>query len=325
MPVHGGSGDDFLRRHYPAATTPWLDLSTGINPWPYQHREVSAAALQKLPSPSLTNECRAAAADYFGVATANVAVLPGSQAAISLLPRLFAPVRVAVWEPGYSEHAASWSAAGHIVSAITNIDDAEAEILVLTNPNNPDGRVWKKDDLLPLCAAGRWLVLDEAFADVIPGTSLAGSAGKLVIFRSFGKFFGLAGIRLGFAIASPDLVRRLEDSIGPWAVSGPALEIGARAYSDRDWHSWTRDDLAKAAHRLRALFNRFGLADAGGTDMFLLTEHARAADLFHRLCTSGIYVRRFASHPHWLRFGLPPDDAAFARLEDCLRAWAEKS
>jgi cobalamin biosynthetic protein CobC len=326
MPLHGGSGEDFLRQHYPAAATPRLDLSTGINPWPYPHSEIAAAVLQKLPSPSLTEACRTNAANYFGVKATNVAVLPGSQAAISLLPRLFEPTQVAVLEPGYSEHVASWSAAGHEVTPVSDADDTQASILVLTNPNNPDGRRWNKEELLRLFASrstdGQWLVIDEAFADVTPDISLAGSAGKLVIFRSFGKFFGLAGVRLGFAIAPHNLVRRLQDSIGPWAVSGPALEIGARAYSDRDWQARTRDRLAEAARHLRALLNRHGLADAGGTDLFLLTEHVRTAELFSQLCTDGIYARRFAEHPRWLRFGLPADVASFVRLENSLRVWA---
>jgi len=182
--------------------------------------------------------------------------------------------------------------------------------------------------LLAICATrsagGKWLVIDEAFADLRPGISLAGSAGNLVIFRSFGKFFGLGGVRLGFAVAPPALARKLEDSIGPWAVSGAALEIGARAYADRSWQAETRHHLSAAASRLRALLNRFGLGDAGGTDLFLLTDHERAAELFDRLCAGGIYVRRFAGHPRWLRFGLPGDDAAFARLEECLRSWTQK-
>ena len=325
MPLHGGSGEDFLRAHYPDAALPWLDLSTGINPWPYPHSQISAAALQKLPSPSLTDACRTAAADYFGVNAKSLALLPGSQAAISLLPRLFSPARVAVPEPAYSEHAVCWAAAGHDVISVEN--DGDADVLVLTNPNNPDGKVSNKEELSRICATRsakeQWLVVDEAFADLTPEISLAGSAGNLVIFRSFGKFFGLAGLRLGFAIAPPDLAHKLEDSIGPWSVSGAALEIGTRAYADRDWQTETRSRLSDAAKRLRASLNRFGLSDAGGTDLFRLTAHARAAELFDRLCRDGIYVRRFAGHPHWLRFGLPPDDAAFARLEDSLRNWAK--
>jgi cobalamin biosynthesis protein CobC len=327
MPRHGGSGEDFLRQYYPGAATPWRDLSTGINPHAYPRAQISAAALQKLPSPSLMALCRTAAVDYFGVPAKNLAVLPGSQAAISLLPELFEHIQVAVVEPGYSEHVASWKAAGHDVTVIDNVQDANADILVLTNPNNPDGKVWNKEELLAICAArsarGQWLVIDEAFADLTPEISLAGSAGNLVIFRSFGKFFGLGGVRLGFAIAPPALARKLEDSIGPWAVSGAALEIGARAYADRGWQVQTRHRLSDAARRLRALLNRYGLGDAGGTDLFLLTDHTRAAELFDRLCIGGIYVRRFVDHPRWLRFGLPGDEAGFLRLEECLRAWAQ--
>ncbi len=326
--AHGGSGLDFLATYYPDAPLPWIDLSTGINPWSYPANPSSASALQTLPSPSLYRKCREAMADYLGIDAANIAMLPGSQAAISLTPRLFPATTAAVVEPTYGEHCAAWHQAGHLVSSITNPADVEnSDILVITNPNNPDGRHWSRSDIERMAARqthrNGWLVVDEAFADVLPQFSVAQicSTENVIVFRSFGKFFGLAGVRLGFAIAPETIVKRLEEMIGPWAVSGPALETGASAYRDKVWHTETRTRLSQAAARLRALLNRNDLGDAGGTDLFLLAEHPDISSLFDILCKHGIYARRFVGNIRWLRFGLPADAEALARLELALVQW----
>jgi cobalamin biosynthesis protein CobC len=326
--AHGGSGLDFLATYYPDAPLPWIDLSTGINPWSYPADSSSASALQALPSPSLYRKCREAMADYLGIDAANIAMLPGSQAAISLTPRLFPTTTVAVVEPTYGEHRAAWHQAEHRVSSIANPADVENDdILVITNPNNPDGRHWARSDIERMAARqtrrNGWLIVDEAFADVLPQLSAAQicSAGNVIVFRSFGKFFGLAGVRLGFAIAPEAIVKRLEEMIGPWAVSGLALETGASAYRDKFWHDETRTRLSQAAARLRALLNSNDLSDAGGTDLFLLAEHPGIASLFDILCQCGIYARRFLGNTTWLRFGLPADEEALARLELALTQW----
>ncbi len=330
---HGGSGHDFLGRYYPDAPRPWLELSTGINPWPYPVASISNAAWHTLPSPSLYRACSEAAAQYLGVDPRNIALLPGSQAAISLLPTLFEPTSVVILDPTYGEHRLAWERTGHSVRLVGDdeIFDGDAEIILLTNPNNPDGRFWARADVQRLAEAqsakGKWLVLDEAFADVMPSISAAElcADSQAIVLRSFGKFFGLGGSRLGLVVAQEMIARRLEDVIGPWAVSGPALEIGARAYLDTAWHLQARERLGDAAQRLKDLLARYGLAYVGGTDLFLLFEHRHAAELFHTLCAHGLYVRRFAAHPNWLRFGLLPDDAAHARLDAALADWAAQT
>jgi cobalamin biosynthetic protein CobC len=325
--LHGGAGADFLAAHYPFAPTPWLDLSTGINPWPYDHC-ASRAASETLPATSLYQACRLSAAAYFGAPADAVALMPGSQAAISLLPRLFRPAVVAVREPSYGEHARSWREAGHTVQMTDAIFPAQPEILVVINPNNPDGRLIDRKSLIAeadrRARQGQWLIVDEAFGDLLPEETLQGAYGtpNLIVFRSFGKFFGLAGIRLGFAVAPPQIAHDLEAMIGPWAVSGPALEAGARAYRDTDWQLRTRVRLASAAARQRYLFEQAGLELLGGASLFTLVEHARAAGLFAHLCGHGIHVRRFAERREWLRFGLVPDDASFTRLQTALLSWS---
>jgi cobalamin biosynthetic protein CobC len=321
---------DFLQSHFPHAPLPWLDLSTGICPWPYPHIAISKLALAALPSPSLLEACRIEAAGYFHVPKENLAILPGSQAAISLLPRLFSSQRVSVLEPTYNEHARAWRLNGHDVVPTQHLVGGSADILVLANPNNPDGRLFKRTELLAIMdersREDRWTVVDEAFTDLIPSESIAAACArdKLIVLRSFGKFFGLAGLRLGFAIAPQAIVHQLESAIGPWAVSGAALEIGVRAYRDKDWQGANRDRLHKMATRQREVLSNAGLREAGGTDLFILSEHPNGTDLFRHLCEKGIYVRRFQGQPDQLRFGLVPDEVSLHRLQAALSHWVQR-
>lgn len=306
-----GAGDD------------WLDLSTGINPWPYPVPPIASEAWHRLPDEDALARLKAAARAFYGAGpAAPIAAAPGSQALIQLLPRLVPPGEVAVLGPSYAEHARCWRLAGHRVSETDQMETAPP-ILVVVNPNNPDGRRWPPAALIEAAQhrAGHGLVvIDEAFAEVAPEVSLAASAGVpgLVVLRSFGKFFGLAGLRLGFALGPDELIGRLEDALGPWAVSGPALALGTAALTDARWAASMRDRLAVGARDLDAVLARHGLVGAGGTDLFRLIRTARAAALFDRLGRAHILVRAFSFRSDWLRFGLPADDVALARLDRAL-------
>jgi cobalamin biosynthetic protein CobC len=233
--------------------------------------------------------------------------------------------------PTYREHARAAVLAGHRVSEINDLEAArEATLVIVTNPNNPDGRLFDKDALIALARRlarrGGLLIVDEAFMDVGPRDgSLAGEVGHnaVVVLRSFGKFFGLAGIRLGFALAAPLLAARLAATLGPWAVSGPALAIGASALADRAWIERRREDLLAAAHRLKAILADAGLEVVGGTALFQLARTPAASQLFYHLGRAGILVRSFAEHPTWLRFGLPGTEAAWTRLQVAMAAFAD--
>jgi cobalamin biosynthetic protein CobC len=319
---HGGALDRAVQRFGPGPD--WLDLSTGINPWPYPIPVLPAQAWHRLPEQSALAALRHAARDYYGApAEAPIVAGPGSQALIQGLPRLIPPTRVAVLAPTYAEHARCWRLAGHAVSEVAAPGRAET-ILVVTHPNNPDGRRFAPDELLGLAEtmAGRGglLVIDEAFADMTPELSLAPKAGTpgLVMLRSFGKFFGLAGLRLGFAFGPAELIDQLEAALGPWAISGPAIEIGRMALADASWILATRARLARAAGDLAALLSAHGLAPVGGTDLYRLVRSDRAAALHEALGRQHILVRDFAARPDWLRFGLPPDAEAMARLDRAL-------
>lgn len=315
---------------YPDAPPPWIDLSTGVNPWPYPVPPLPPEVWGRLPAAADEAALRAAAAAFFGVADPAL-VLPaaGAQPLIQLLPRLLAARTAAVAGPTYAEHAAAWRAAGTATrdcwtpEAILSGAEA-ADVLVTVNPNNPDGRIWAPQTLLAVADAqarrGGWLAVDEAFADARPEISVSAHAGRpgLVVLRSFGKFFGLAGARLGFLLADPVLVAKARAFLGPWAVSGPALAVGRAAYADRAWIDATRRRLAAAAAELDQALSAAGFATAGGTDLFRLIVCPDGAALFRRLATAGIWTRPFADQPQRLRLGLPPDRAALERLRAAL-------
>lgn len=301
----------------------WLDLSTGISPQSYPVPPLPLQTWHCLPDATAATRLQAVAASYYG-APGPACVLPvaGTQAAIQWLPRILGPARdVAILAPTYAEHARAWAAAGHRVHPVARVEDIPAACgtVVIVNPNNPDGRVLTAAKVLAL-AERRYVVVDEAFADVMPEVSVAGHCERapLIVLRSVGKFFGLAGLRLGFVIAAPPLIAQLTEAQGPWAVSGPALAIGSEALGDAEWTAAARASLARAADRLDALLAAAGLTVIGGTDLFRLVADADARGLFEQLARNGILVRPFTDQPQWLRFGLPGDDAAFARLEAAL-------
>ncbi|MEE8270452.1 MAG: threonine-phosphate decarboxylase CobD [Alphaproteobacteria bacterium] len=323
-PAHGGDLDRAAARF--ARRDDWIDLSTGINPWPYPVPALTDAVWRRLPAAAALDDlCAAAAVRYGAPAAGCVTAAPGSQALIHLLPRLRPRCQVAVVEPTYGEHAPAWRAAGHDVVAVAGPDVAECDVIVASNPNNPDGARLSPDALNRvadrLAERGGLLVVDEAFADLAPALSLAGGVDRpgRIVLRSFGKFYGLAGLRLGFALADPATARTIRAALGAWPVSGPAMVIGTAALADADWADKTRRRLDRAGASLRATLSGAGLEIVGGTDLFTLAAGPSAADVFERLGRAGIYVRAFPDHPTWLRFGLPPDPAAAVRLSDALR------
>ena len=328
--LHGGDLDG-ARAAFPGAPEPWIDLSTGINPWPYPLPAVPDSAWTRLPGRGEEQELRAAAAAYYGApSAAHAAAAPGSQALIQMLPRLRPLGRVSVLAPTYAEHARAWAAAGHAVRTVGRVEDLDGHVAVIVNPNNPDGRVVGRADLFALAerfsARGGWLVVDEAFADVAPEASVADAVGRpgLVLLRSFGKFFGLAGVRLGVALAAEPLAAEIRDAFGPWAVPGPTQTIATRAFRDVAWIAAMRRRLSAEAAGLDRALAGLGITVIGGTPLYRLARHAHATRIVTALGRAGVLVRRFEDHPEWLRFGLPPDEAAQRRFVCAVQGVADK-
>jgi cobalamin biosynthesis protein CobC len=328
--AHGGRLRQAATR-YGIPASDWLDLSTGINPlgWPVPPAIAGDSALwSRLPEDE--DGLVAAAADYYAPGH-GTAILPvaGSQAAIVGLPQLRPPGRVGILDPTYAEHAQAWSRAGHevlrldpraIEAALPGLD-----ALVLVHPNNPTGWRLPRDTLLGwqarLAARGGWLVLDEAFMDATPEGSLVPvlPLPGLIVLRSLGKFFGLAGARVGFALGEPGSIEALADRLGPWGIANPARAVAAAALADRAWQSETRERLAELGPRLELLLRGYGLDPAGGCGLFRWVPSERAAAIHERLAQLGILTRLF-ERPASLRFGLPGAETEWARLDSALAA-----
>ncbi len=308
--AHGG-GLTAARARFPGAPEPWIDLSTGINAVPYPIPPLSPAAYHRLPEPEQVRRLEAVAARAYGVADpAMVVAAPGTQILINLLPRLLPRGSVAIVGPTYAEHAAAWAAGGSAVRSVDGIASLGAErALVVCNPNNPDGRRFRAAELAQLAERLDLLVVDEAFADLEePGLSIAPMLpSNAVVLRSFGKTYGMAGLRLGFAVAAPALARAIRTALGPWAVSGPAIEIGTAALLDTAWLTVTRRRLVHDAQRLDAMLGKASMRVVGGTGLYRLAHTPDAMAIFKRLGHAGILVRRFEEEPTWLRFGIPND------------------
>jgi cobalamin biosynthetic protein CobC len=321
---HGGDLSDAIRRHG-GYLDDWLDLSTGINPWSWPvPATLDASAWQRLPSAAALDELLAAARRAYAVdGDAAIVAAPGTQALIQWLPRLAQPGEVAIVATTYSEHGRSWRAAGHEVVEIDDLARLPATVrhAVVVSPNNPDGRLAGRDDLVraagELERRGGWLVVDGSFADVVDaGGSSADVSDSIIVLRSFGKFFGLAGVRLGFAIAAPAVAQRISAALGPWPVSGPAIAVGTAALADEVWQQQMRRRLADAACRLDEVLAQAGLTVIGGTSLFRLIRHPQAAGLHEQLARRRIWTRVFPRHPDLMRLGLPAEATDF----DCLRA-----
>jgi len=338
MILHGGEDEPLLhggdlgaaRRLFPGAPEPFIDLSTGINPNPYRALRFSTDLFARLPDPAAAAGVAALAARAYGApSAAHVALAPGTQILLPAVAGLAKAGRAAILAPSYPEHSRAAHLAGHRVDLVRHLDECrESALVIVGNPNNPDGRLVSRDALLALARdlrrRGGLLLVDEAFMDVGPrDTSVAPdvSCGNVVVLRSFGKFFGLAGIRLGFAIAAPPLAARLAAVLGPWAVSGPALEIAAKALADADWIERTRRRLAKAALRLDGALSASGLTIVGGTSLFRLAHSPKANDLFSHLGRAGIWVRTFPDNAAWLRFGLPANAQHWRRLNAAMASF----
>ncbi len=322
--AHGGDLDA-ARRLFPGAPQPFLDLSTGVNPHSYPFTQAPSDAFTRLPQADAVARLSEIAALAYGAPRAGtVAVAPSSQILMALLASLVPGSRAAVLGPTYGEHARVARLAGHDVADVTDLEAIEdAALAIAVNPNSPDGRIVSRDALLDLAARVGLVVVDEAFMEVGPETaSLSDQVERtnVVVLRSFGKFYGLPGLRLSFALAAPRITKRLNAALGPWPVSGAALAIGTKALADTEWRTRTRIALNEAASRLDEMLEGAKLRIAGGTSLFRLVHADDAEALFAQLGRKGILVRHFPDQKTWLRFGLPGDEGEWQILAAGLAA-----
>jgi len=319
--AHGGRLHTAVRQ-YGIPLEDWLDLSTGIAPWPFELPAIPLSAWARLPEAN--DGLHAAACAYYGVE--QLLPVAGSQAAIQMLPRMRARSRVGVLAPCYAEHAHAWRQAGHEVMEISDSEPAldQLDVLVVVNPNNPTGRLCSREKLLSwharLAERGGWLLVDEAFIDITPEHSLAAETGRqgLIVLRSFGKFFGLAGARLGCVLAPTVLLQALAERLGPWTINGPTRVIAAHCFADQLAQVRQRERAVQASQRLAELLGAHGLSPTGGCGLFQWWRGERAAVLHEFFAQRGILLRLFPGDSS-LRFGLPANEVQWQRLTQVLK------
>ncbi|CDO38242.1 threonine-phosphate decarboxylase [Novosphingobium sp. KN65.2] len=316
---HGGRLHEACRR-YGGRPQDWLDLSTGINPEPWPAASLPATDWSRLPEPDALSELEARAAAHFGVDPVHCCAIGGSELAIRLVARLLDLPGCSL-QPAYGSHEEAFAGPPANFAEVPEQPTA----LIFANPNNPDGRLRQGQDILVwsdrLTAEGSWLVVDEAYADCDPAESVAPQVQdgrQLIVLRSFGKFFGLAGLRLGFVLGPSDLIAALREAIGDWPVHAAGLAIGAAAYGDAAWIAGTRLALFDRARALDTVLTGHGLKPGGACPLFRLVETRSAETLFRHLAQNRILVRPFERHPDWLRIGVPASLRDLRRLDRVL-------
>lgn len=321
--LHHGGNLLAAARQYGIAVEQWLDLSTGINPSAYPVSAIDSAIWQRLPQAE--DGLHTVARRYYGAA--HLLATAGSQAVLQLLPQLRQTSRIAIPLPTYNEHPNAWQRAGHQLlrfepDCVDSIIQ-DCDVLLLCNPNNPSGhrytglqlQAWQHQ----LAERGGWLIVDEAFMDVTPEHSIAFATGRegLIVLRSLGKFFGLAGARVGFVLAWPELLNQVQELLGPWHISGPSRLAAIQALSDQAWQQQMRVQLLNGQQRLTDMLCRYGLAPTATTALFQWLAHPAAATLHRQFAERAILTRLFAQ-PNSLRFGLPGNESQWQQLEQAL-------
>lgn len=331
---HGGNINE-IKLKYPDVKKSWIDLSTGLNPnaYPWQEKiphEMLSEAAHLLPQYEIEEKCKKTWLNYLSAEMSeNWLLIPGSQAFINILPDIFPNYHALIPIPNYGEHERVWQGSENGIEKLTRdtLNNHQFEprtLLILTNPNNPDGYNWSPEYLLELAHELKKkdgiLVIDEAFSDVIPNNSLASLSvyNNIIILRSFGKFFGLGGIRLGMVRASSKIIEKTKFKIGPWAVNGLALTIAQNAFNDEEWIRKTKHQLKSDMIELKKILNKANFKIIGGTDLFCLVEHENAIDINITLNNNGIVVRVFNDKPTLLRFGLFKNKKEAIRLKEAL-------
>lgn len=313
-PRHGGGVDAAIDR-YGGKRGEWLDLSTGINRSPRPLPEIETAAWTELPDRNATRRLLAAARSFWSVPdNAEITAAPGLSAVIARLPDLMPPASAQIREPTYGEYARAFSAAGWRVT------EDPAPVRIIVNPNNPDGKTWSEEAAASPPAA--LAIIDESFCDASPGESLIGMAKKpeVLVLKGVGKFWGLAGARLGFAIGDHDLVRRLGHALGPWPVSGPAIRIGIDILQDQEWARAARERLAAGAERLDGIMHAAGCEPKGGTGLFRLYGTPSALDLQEKLAYKRVWSRVFPWSKTLVRLGLPGREHEWKKLSEAVES-----
>ena len=332
---HGGKLDDAVSR-YGGTQDDWCDLSTGINPFAYPFEMPDKAVLARLPDSTALATVEQHAASYYQISDthADIMAVAGAQMAITLLGPFLAriltaahperPISAAILSPTYNEYEQCLKRAGMAISYASNSDAlGGADLAVICSPNNPTGAQLSPEEIHQIARHATFVILDESFADTADKPAFSAhhlQADNVIILKSFGKFFGLAGLRLGFVIGSQPLIMALREHSGPWPISGMAIDIACQALPDTSWHNQTRALLRQLSDKMDKMAISAGLAVIGGTSLFRLYHCPQARQLQDHLAQRHIWSRCFSYAPDWIRLGIALPQY-LARLDTAFTSW----
>ncbi|MEP2979564.1 MAG: threonine-phosphate decarboxylase CobD [Lentilitoribacter sp.] len=319
---HGGNLERAIQT-YGGSRSDWIDISTGISPFIAPIPDLDLSSWHRLPERAVVSELAEIAKKYYA-SKQNCLVTSGSQFLINHLPDLLQG-DVGIVGPTYGEYAGAFARNNRSYTALSSIDDiGDVRSLVLANPNNPDGRLYSQDELCVLAKVLKqrdgYLVVDEAFCDVCEKASMlmTDPIENLIVLKSFGKFFGLAGARIGFVFAHNEVLSRIKYLQGPWSVSGPSISVARHVLTRDGIHCELLKKISSRHGQFIQMLGRTGLKIAGGTKLFTLIEHESAANLHEHLLVEKILTRKFDYNASWLRLGLTCNEEEDLRLQQAI-------
>ena len=319
MIEHGGNLDKAIS-FYGGKESEWIDLSTGINPNSYPIPKLSISDWRSLPTKTEIKDLESIIKSKQKISS-EIIMVPGAQMAINFLPFLLKGegTEVRILTPTYNEYNYCFTNTGFKVNSCQKFNQLfNSDIAIIVNPNNPDGKIYEINELFELSKSVKILIVDESFIDSVECDSIVNQLNEdvsnIIVIRSFGKFFGLAGLRLGYVFSGKEIIRKFKRFFGPWQISKMSVKIATIAFSDDVWIKKTKNNLNEKANAIDNLMKKINWKITGGTNLFRLYSTSNS-DLAQKLLAEKfIWSRKFSYSKKWIRLGIP-NERDFKKLK----------
>ncbi len=315
---HGGDIDLAIKK-YGGQRADWIDLSTGINRTSYPWQENVKVELRDLPSNKLLRSLEKAASRAYKVAEdKDTAAVQGAQQIISLLPICLKNYNsVAILGPTYNEYEKAFKSSEIKAETVSEVSKlSSSDIAIVVNPNNPTGKVIAEEILNDLSKKVRILIIDESFK--MFSSRRIQKFDNVIQINSLGKFFGLAGVRLGFVSGPSNFIKSVRGMLGPWPVSSIAAEIGKIALNDQAWISQMEKILLEGSDVLHRACNRKNWKLIGKTNLFHTYATSSSLKVEKQFAAHYIWIRTFDYSETWVRLGIPTSKYEWTRVRQAL-------
>ena len=315
---HGGDIDLAIKK-YGGQRADWIDLSTGINRTSYPWQESVKVELRDLPSSKLLMGLEKAASRAYKVAEGtDTAAVQGAQQIISLLPICLKNYNsVAILGPTYNEYEKAFKSSGIKAETVSEVSKlSSSDIAIIVNPNNPTGKVIAEEILDDLSKKVRILIIDESFK--MFSSRRIQKFDNVIQINSLGKFFGLAGVRLGFVSGPSDFIKSVREMLGPWPISSIAAEIGIIALNDTTWISEMEKILLEGSNVLHKACSTKNWKLVGKTNLFHTYATSSCLEVEEQFAAHYIWIRTFDYSQTWIRLGIPTSKYEWTRVRQVL-------